>query len=108
MRIQNGDIYRANHRRLMRYHLVLAAINLALGTAAAFLLGPDRPGLLLIPVFAALLHGLLAYGSHRRAELARKASVVLFVLLAIGTTPIGTLIVLFVLLPATQWQTPPD
>ena len=106
MKTWDSDIYHCNHLRLMTCHLVLVGLNLALGITGALLL--EAAALLLVTLLPLLLHGLLAYGSYRKLELSRKASVVVFVLLALGTIPIGTLVVLFVLLPTTQWQTPAD
>lgn len=105
MKTWDADIYRSNHLRLMSCHLVLAGLSLALCATTALLL--DAAALLLVALVPVLLHSLLAYGSYRKIELSRKASVVVFVLLAITAIPVGTLLALFVLLPCTQWETPP-
>lgn len=82
---------------------------LLVGGISATALTTDRRFLLLLmPGGLVLLHLLLAYGSYRKVELSRKASVVVFLILAIGTVPIGILLAIFVFMPATQWQSPND
>lgn len=61
-------------------------------------------GFFSVPV---LLHLVLSYGSFRRFELSRKASEVVFALLLLAF-PIGTLLSMFLFLPATGWKTPDD
>jgi hypothetical protein len=54
-----------------------------------------------------LIHLVLSYGSYERIELSRKASEIAFVLLMV-VFPIGTLLSMFLFLPATMWQVPDD
>jgi hypothetical protein len=53
------------------------------------------------------IHLALAYGSYRRIDLSRKASEILFALMLLAF-PIGTLLSMFLFLPATVWQASDD
>jgi hypothetical protein len=110
MKTWEDAIYRGNNMRLMKCHIAVAILYAVLvGGIAATVLTKDRWWFLfLMPGAFVFLHLLLAYGSYRKVELSRKTSVVVFLILAIGTIPIGTLLAIFVFLPATQWQAPSD
>lgn len=82
---------------------------LLLGAGIFALTSGESAGFLLVmPGIPVLLHLLLAYGSYKKIELSRKTSVVIFALLAITALPIGTILSLFLFLPATQWEVPQD
>jgi hypothetical protein len=51
------------------------------------------------------VHLLLAYGSHKRVELSRKVSEFIFATF-IFAFPIGTVLAIFLFLPATTWEVP--
>lgn len=109
MKTWEAPIYRENNLRLMKYHIAVAILYLIFGVFIATLLTRNEwPLLLLIPGVFVYLHLLLAYGCYRKLELSRKASVAVFLLLAIGTIPVGPLLVIFIFMPATQWQIPKD
>jgi hypothetical protein len=109
MQTWETSIYRENNIYLMKCHIAVVIFYLILGMVIATVITSDEwPFLLLMPGVFVFLHSLLAYGSYRKLELSRKASVVAFVFLAIGTAPVGFLLAVFLLMPATQWQTPKD
>lgn len=89
----------------MKCHISLAIIYLLIGGAIAS--HSDRlTGFLTLFGTPTLIHSILAYGSYRKVELSRKLSVFMFVLLAIGTPPVGTIVAIFWLLPTTIWAVP--
>jgi hypothetical protein len=49
------------------------------------------------------VHSVLAYGSHKKIELSRKVSEFVFAMLILAF-PVGTLLAMFLFLPATVWQ----
>lgn len=103
------EMYRENNIRLMKCHIGMLILYLLIGVGVMAFISSGATFfslfMLSIPVF---LHLLLAYGSYKKIELSRKASVVVFVLLAIGVIPIGTILSIFIFLPATQWKAPQD
>jgi len=109
MKTWEAPIYRENDIRLMKCHIAVVILYLIFGAVIATVITPnDWPLLLLMPGVFVYLHLLLAYGSYRKVELSRKASVVVFLMLAIGTIPVGPLLAVFIFMPATQWQIPKD
>ena len=105
MRKWDTEIFRNNHVRLMKRHFGLAIVYLLICWTVASL-GDFLVGSLILFGTPALIHLILAYGSHRKVELSRKVSVFIFVLLAIGTAPIGTIVAIFWLIPTTIWAAP--
>lgn len=103
---ETATIYRENNIRLMKCHLAVAALYIVFGVFLLAAKGEEMlPALILLGIPVSL-HTLLAYGSYKKVELSRKASVVMFILLAIGTAPIGIALAIFLFIPATQWQAP--
>jgi hypothetical protein len=108
MRKWNSEIYNDNHLRLMKCHIGMAVFYACLsGLLMAFDL---RVWIffaigLFFPVI--LIHLVLSYGSYKRDEQSRKASEILFALMLLGF-PVGTLLSMYFLLPATMWQAPDD
>lgn len=92
----------------MKFHIAVVILYLILWGSVATAVTDGWPPLLLLPGVFVVLHLLLAYGSYRKVELSRKVSVWVFVMLAIGTAPVGMLLAAFFFLPATQWKIPQD
>jgi hypothetical protein len=108
MREWNSEIFNNNHLRLMKYHIgiavfyfCLSGLLIAFSRGAGFLLAV---GFFFPPI---LIHLVLSYGSYRRNERSRKVSEILFALLLLGF-PVGTLLSMYLFLPATVWQVPDD
>ena len=89
----------------MKCHISLAIVYLILCVLAVSL-SERLTGGQIILIAPTLIHLTLAYGSYKKIELSRKISVFVFILFAIGTAPIGTIIAIFWLLPSTTWVTP--
>lgn len=102
-----AEVFRGNDKRLMKFHVGFLIFYLLIATLVFFVFKVSLKVFYLVG-FPVLLHLFLAYGSYKRSELSRKISVVVFVLLAITTIPIGTVLAIFVFLPATQWESPQD
>jgi len=110
-----GEIFNNNHLRLMKYHIGLAIFYGCLFGFLGFLTAENNQTVttasfaLIIGFFSlpALIHLLLSYGSYRRIELSRKASEIVFVLLFLAF-PIGTLLSMYLFLPATVWKASDD
>jgi hypothetical protein len=102
-----NETYLKNNMRLMRRHIGLLVLYILFSAWVMSVLWNGKnlllPVALVIPI---VLHSLLAYGSYKSMEMSRKASVAVFVLLAIGAMPVGTIISIFFLLPTTQWKAP--
>jgi hypothetical protein len=111
MRKWNSEIYNDNHLRLMKCHIGIAVFYFCLLLLALLLKQEAAARNLVFPVHVFILffltHLVLAYGSYERIELSRKASEIAFVLLMV-LFPIGTLLSMFLFLPATMWQVPDD
>jgi hypothetical protein len=87
----------------MRCHLGVLAFYLLVGSLLVWWAGN-----LIISVAFALpvaLHSVLAYGSYKRIEFSRKVSEFVFAMLILAF-PVGTLLAMFLFLPATVWQSP--
>jgi hypothetical protein len=52
-----------------------------------------------------VLHLLLALGSYKKIEFSRKVSEIVFALLLLAF-PVGTLMSMYIFLPATTWKSP--
>ena len=89
----------------MKCHVFLAIIYLIFFCFIVSDIEHPSIGLVLFTT-PALIHFSLALGSYKKNELSRKISVFMFILIAIGTAPIGTIIAIFWLLPCTTWATP--
>jgi hypothetical protein len=103
----DSEILENNHIRLMKCHLGVVAFYLA---AFSLLVWWEETGVgrLIISVVFAVpvsVHLLLAYGSYKRVELSRKVSEFIFATLILAF-PIGTVLAMFLFLPATTWEAP--
>ena len=89
----------------MKCHVIIAVTYLIfIGFIASYFDQPNS-GLLLF-LIPTLIHFSLALGSYKKSEFSRKLSVFMFILIGIGTAPIGTILAIFWLLPCTTWVTP--
>ncbi len=112
MRTWDSAIYNNNHITLMKCHIGMTVFYGFLYGVVVTLLPQDinssssaiATGFFLLPV---LLHLALSYGSYKRIEISRKVSEIVFVLLMLAL-PIGTLLSMFLFLPATTWKIPDE
>jgi len=105
--IGNSLIYKNNHIKLMRFHIVLALLYFFLCSLFVWLSFADKDTSIWLPVFcggAICAHLLLAYGSKNRLESSRKVSELIGVLLMLGF-PVGTFLGYF-FLQCTIWHDP--
>lgn len=107
MRRWESEIYENKHVTLMRCHLGMLAFYLLAGLLLV-LWQASAIGTLIITAALALpvaVHSVLAYGSHKKIELSRKVSEFIFATFILAF-PVGTLLAMFLFLPATEWKAP--
>lgn len=104
---ESSLIYKNNHVKLMRFHIVLALVYFFLCLLFVWLNFFDKDSSIWMPLFcggAVCVHLLLAEGSKNRLESSRKASEFIGVLLMFGF-PVGTFLGYF-FLQCTIWHDP--
>jgi hypothetical protein len=104
----NAEPYDGNPRLLAKCHIGVAATFIAL-SIAGFLFFPEadvKIRVILAGLFAfGLIHAALAPACDKRDEQARRISEFLFSVLILAF-PVGTLLSIYLFLPATQWRRP--
>jgi hypothetical protein len=104
----SAEPYDSNPRLLAKCHIGVAVTFIVL-SVSGFILFPEasvKSKAILAGLFAlGLIHAALAPTCDRRNELARRISELLFSALILAF-PVGTLLSIYLFLPATQWQRP--
>ncbi|MDR1349270.1 MAG: hypothetical protein LBJ59_00550 [Zoogloeaceae bacterium] len=106
--MQTAETYVNNPRLLAKCHIGVAVTYMAL-CVLGFIFFPDasvKTKIILAGLFVfGLIHAALAPACAKRNEQARRISEFLFSVLILAF-PVGTLLSIYLFLPATQWQPP--
>jgi hypothetical protein len=103
----SDNIFKNNHRRLSVCNVIMVVFYAVCDYVFPFMPADGYAFSYGFFLYLSFVHLFLAVGCYGRAEFARKLSVLAFGVVLLGI-PIGTILSIYVFLPATVWKYPEE